>query len=356
MKYKEPQVLHNLSSWQAIAIDNWQQNQKKCLTIVTKQSFEYDDNGNVYPMQTSEKIIMADEMFADPTTSSLQTVNETVAFKNGFELYGNLTAYPPKAKQAKVIEVNITLKQNKNNIFSKTLRATGERIWQGSLLGTKASDPKTLKPTPLTYENTYGGIDPENPQKTFEENPAGKGFRIKQTKGSLLPSIEYPNKCLKHPKKQIPPASYGAIPQFWQPRLSLLPEVDQEALMLGEYPYQNNINSAAFNAAPQDQQLNITFNNDITLHLKGVSPNKDYQHIIKVALPHCPPLVTLINGEEQTFIDLTCDTLIIDSDANAFHLVWRKSIDINKINAYSQILIQQEKQQKTENKKENEVL
>ncbi|GAA0820380.1 hypothetical protein GCM10009111_25720 [Colwellia asteriadis] len=346
-------MLHNLSPWQSTLVENWQANKTKCGTIIVKQSFEYDDNGTVFAMENSEPIIMADAMLAEPTTSSLKLANEAVAFKKGFELYGNLTAYPPKAKQAKVIEVYVALTQDNNPVFNKTLRVTGDRIWQQSLLGKVASDPKPLKATPLTYENAYGGIDSENPDKMYGKNPAGKGFRVKNTKGSPLPKVEYPKDFLKHPKKEISPASYGALPLFWQPRVELIPEIEQDALMSGEYPYQSSLTDSVFNCAPLDQQLTLHFNNNITLQLKGVSPNKDYHHVTRVKLPYLPPLVALINGEAQHFVELTCDTLVLDTDANAFHLVWRKSVPKNKhsndneltITPYSQIVVQQEKQE-----------
>ncbi|MCJ8321135.1 MAG: DUF2169 domain-containing protein [Colwellia sp.] len=356
-------MLHNLSPWQGTIVENWQQNKQKGLTVVVKQSFEYDDKGNVYAMETSEDIVMADEMLAEPISSSIKTANEIPAFKKGFELYGNITAYPPKAKQAKVIEVTISLTQENRSVFSKTLRVTGDRVWQKSLLGKTASVPETLVATALSYENTYGGIDPVNGDKVFEENPAGKGFRVKSINGCPLPKVEYPNDFLRHPKKQIAPASYGAIPQFWQPRLALLPEIEQTALMAGEYPYQSKLRDDVYNCAPLDQQLTISFTKDLVLSLKGVSPNKDYHHVTEVNLPYSPPLVALINGDEQVFIELTCDTLVMDTNANAFHLIWRKSIakgigknldnnddlgNKNRITPYSQIVIQQHHKQEQE--------
>ena len=336
-------MLHNLSPWQASLTENWQQNKQKCLTLVVKQSFEFDDNGQVFLMETGDDIVMADEMLADPIKSSLKNTNETAAFKAGFELYGNLTAYPPKGKQAKVIEVNVTLKQQESIVFSKTLRVTGERIWQSSLLGNTTSSPQPLAATPLNYENTYGGIDAQNSKKIYEENPAGKGFRVKQTKGSALPCVEYPHKFLKHPKKTIPPASYGAIPSFWQPRLALIPNIDEELLMAGEYPYKGTLPSNCFNCAPKDQQVNITFDQSCTLCFKGVSPNKAYQHITELTLPYQPPEVVLIKDEQQKFIELTCDTLVLDADANAFHLLWRTSVAKSEVNEYSQWIVQQNK-------------
>jgi len=338
-------MLHNLTTWQAVVLDSWDQNKAATKAVIVKQSFEFDGQGHVFPMENSDDIIMADEMHGEPVSSSLKHANEAVPFKKGFELYGNLTAYPPKSKQAKVIEVCLSLVQEQTTIFNKVLRVTGERTWQPSLLGTKASDPQRLKPTPLTYENTYGGVDANKPERVFETNPVGIGYKVKNYKGSKLPCVEYPNQFIKHPKKEIAAASYGAIAAFWQPRLSLMPDIEQEQMMSGEYPYKNKLSAHFYNCAPQDQQLNITFKPDTQLVLKGVLPNRDYHQHVSVALPFQPPLVAIIKGENQTFIDLTCDTLILDADANVFHLLWRKNVAKAEVSAHANIVIQQNEKQ-----------
>ncbi|REL26649.1 DUF2169 domain-containing protein [Thalassotalea euphylliae] len=348
-------MLHNLTHWHATIVDNWLANKQACKTLIVKQSFEFSEQGDVYPLDKSNNstvIIAADEMQGDPKCSSLIAACETVPFKQGFEVYGNFTAYPPKGKQAKVIEVHLSLCQitsahDQNDesckpapLFHKVLRVTGERTWQGSLLGTKASDPKPLCPVPLSYENTFGGIDANKADKTFTFNPAGTGYRVKQPKGQMLPPVEYPNNLLTHPKKDGVAASYLPIPQFWQPRFELLPEIDQVATMAGEYPFQSALPENTYNYAPQDQQLAITYDNNMMLSLKGLVPNLDYHQQVDIPLPFFPPEVAIVQGEKQTTIDLTCDTLVIDGDANTFHLIWRHSIANKSLSPYATVVVQ----------------
>ncbi len=333
--------LYNDTSWQANVVENWQQDKQKCLTLVVKQSFEYDDQGKVFAMQDAPEIVVADDMLDEPTTSSLVAANETMPFKQGFEWYGNLTAYPPKGQQVKVIEVNVALQQGDAIASSKTLRVTGQRVWKSSLLGTKASQPSPLLPTALNYEHTYGGVDAHKPDKLYEHNPAGVGYRVKHTKGAPLPLVEYPAQTLSHPKSRIPPASYGPVPQFWQPRLSRVPQIDQQALMASQYPYKSALDPQMYNYAPQDQQLDIAFDDNVQLLLKGVSPNKDYLDVTRISLPFLPPRVAIGVDEhaEQIQLALVCDTLVLDTDANAFHLLWRKSIDINSVSPLHYVLV-----------------
>lgn len=333
-------MLHNLTDWQAELFENWLPNKQKCLTLVVKQSYEFDDNGEVFSLAQSEPIVMADEMRGEPTASSLKEVNETAPIKNGFEFYGNLTAYPPKSKRVKVIEVNVSLMQSGEVIADKTLRVTGDRKWQSSLLGTRASDPDYLSPTELSYENTYGGFNVEKPLEIYELNPVGTGFKLKKAKGTSLPKVEYPKSILKHYKNQIQPASYGAIPMFWQPRLDFLPDIDEQALMAGEYPYKENVKPELYNCAPEDQQIEVQFNELFTLSLKGVIPNRDYLHKTEIALPFDKPRAAFIQGDEQIDVDLACDTLVLNPDANSFHLIWRKSIKAEKINDFAEWLVE----------------
>ena len=374
-------MLHNFSNWQATIADNWLANKQACKTIIVKQSFEFNDKGQVFPLESSAEntdIIMADEMLGEPNASSLTAACETMPFKQGFEIYGCLTAYPPKSKQAKVIEVYLSLYEQiqqpaqeqttgqpqgqahnqltdkRETRLNKLLRVTGERQWQSSLIGTKASDPKVLSPVALHYENTYGGIDANKPDKVYEQNPAGSGYRLKQPKGQKLPPVEYPKKLLTHPKKAGVAASYAPIPQFWQPRLDLLPEIDERATMAGEYPFQSALPLNTYNYAPQDQQLAITFNKNLILSLKGLLPNLDYHQQVDIPLPYQPPQVAVIQGEHQAYVDLTCDTLVLDGDANSFHLIWRHSMATSELSPYATIVVQADNQSTQESTAEQQ--
>jgi len=100
-------MLNNFSPWQASFFDGWLHDRTQAKVVLVKQNFEFDEQGNVTPNNPGDEIIVADDYHNEPTNSSLSEVNEQVAFKTGFEVYGNFTAYPPKAKQARVIEVEL---------------------------------------------------------------------------------------------------------------------------------------------------------------------------------------------------------------------------------------------------------
>ncbi|WP_448565337.1 DUF2169 family type VI secretion system accessory protein [Thalassotalea ganghwensis] len=333
-------MLHNLSPWQATLTENWLADTTACKTLTVKQSYEFDASGQVYVLSPSIDICMAEQMSGEPNSSSLIQALETVPFKQGFEVYGNLTAYPPKGKTARVIEVMLALYQDQQPLMEKVLRVTGKRQWQRSLLGAKASDPQPLAPVALNYENTYGGIDSEKPDKHFEQNPAGYGYRLKSPIGQHLPLVEYPKQLLTHPKNKGVAASYGPIPQFWQPRLDLMPDVDEQAAVAGEYPYSARLANNFYNCAPQDQQLDVEFSDGFTLKMKGLMPNTDYHDIIAIDLPYIEPVIALFNGEHQKQLAMTCDTLVLDCDANSFHLIWRANILSKLVSAHSQFVVQ----------------
>jgi len=340
-------MLYNTTPWQAITVENFSIEQKKCTTIIVKQSFDFNAQGEVMPCVVSEPIIQADEYFAEPTSSSLKTVNETAPYKQGFELYAQSTAYPPKGQQVNVIEVNITLQEQPTNssanestkassntpqiLLNKTLRVTGERVWKRSLLGSVASTPQPLKPVAIQYEQAFGGVDSKKPSKYCSQNPIGQGFNLHSNEiiANSLPSIEYPQSTLRKAKDSIEVAGFGAIAPSWQPRLALIPEIDQDQLMQGRYPYKKPLPINAYNVAPQDQQIAQTFTlaQPWQCVLKGLLPNLAYHQTVILNIPTNVPQLTVIQGEQQTPTTLICDTLVLNSDDNQFHLLWRTSID-----------------------------
>jgi len=353
-------MLYNTSPWQAITVENFSIKQKKCTTIIVKQSFDFTAQGEVMASAAPVPIIQADEYVADPTSSSLKNVNETAPFKQGFELYAQSTAYPPKDKEVSVVEVNVTLQEKPVNasssttsnssampqtLINKTLRVTGERVWKRSLLGSVASTPQTLTATAIQYEQAFGGIDSKKATKYCSQNPIGRGFNLHSNEiiASALPSIEYPYDTLRKAKDSISVAGFGAIAPSWQPRLDLMPELDQEKLMQGRYPYSKSLPANAYNVAPHDQQIAQTLNSAQSWQciIKGLLPNLAYQHPVVLTIPAKVPQLTVIQGEHQYSATLICDTLVLNSDDNQFHLLWRTSIDNSDLGDSPKFIVQE---------------
>ena len=126
-------MLHNFSAWQASTFSGWLEDSTEGQIVLVKQSYEFDEQGNVTAIEPGPEIIIADDYQDEPNNSPLCEVNEQVAFKHGFEVYGNCTAYPPKGKDARVIEVELGLDSPSQPLFKKRLRVTGARHWRAPL-------------------------------------------------------------------------------------------------------------------------------------------------------------------------------------------------------------------------------
>ncbi|SFC95935.1 DUF2169 family type VI secretion system accessory protein [Pseudoalteromonas denitrificans] len=324
-------MLHNTSSWQADFTTGFSKTADEIISIIVKQSFEFDDQGNVFEKQPCDAIISSDEHHGDPHKTSLKAANELVPFKRGFEFYGNFSAYPPKGISARVVEVTcklITHNQKKPEI-EKILRITGQRNWKKSLLGTVASDPQILSNTQINYENAFGGINQLKPEQVYGSNPVGRGYKLKSKNAKLqqLPTIELASYFIKRPGKEVPTGGFGAIPLFWSPRSDNIPDIAQPQLMAGKFPYKTPLPDDFYNTAPQDQQTDILFSEGCFFTMSGLLPNLDYRQEVKILLPFDKPVLKHIKEEGmREKLDMQCDTLVIEGDEQSFSLIWRAQI------------------------------
>ncbi|NMR26337.1 DUF2169 domain-containing protein [Pseudoalteromonas sp. NEC-BIFX-2020_015] len=344
-------MINNFSPWQASTFTGWLEDSNEGQIVLVKQSYEFDEQGKVTAIEPGPEIIIADDYQDEPSNSPICEVNEQVAFKHGFEVYGNCTAYPPKGKNARVIEVELGLDSPSQPLFKKRLRVTGARFWRRSLLGPVATDPDIIAPLALNYMHAFGGKELNNESNYLLENPIGRGFKLKNKHavGQQLPRVEYATSLLRKPSHNTPVASFTAIPSHWSPRVELIPEIDETALMASEYPFKTPQPKDLYNTAPSDQCVEAEFANGWALQLTGLYPLQQYGQQQRIALPYQPPIVEVVNTLARHRLDMRCDTLVIDSDAQSFSLLWRGHISIEKIGANSQILVAAEPNSSKEN-------
>ncbi|NTS78245.1 DUF2169 domain-containing protein [Catenovulum sp. SM1970] len=340
-------MLHNLSPWQAQCCDSWSIEKAPAITVVVKQSFEYDEHGEVSSLCPCEEIIFADEYAGEPGVSSLTAANEMVPFKAAFECYGQFRAELPKGKEARVLEVELGLTAGlkQTNDIKKRLRVVGDRVWQNSLLGKVVGDPQPLVAMDIRYEKTYGGVDLNNADKMCMDNPAGIGFNLKskQAKGLAVVNIEYADQFIKRPGQSIKVAGFGPIPEIWQPRLDRQAEIDQAAMINSEYPFKDALDKRFYQYAPDDQQITADFDEQWVLSLTGFITNKDYGDKTDICLPYQVPQLSVKQGEQLAQRQMKCDTLVVDTPNQAFHLLWRVQIEKKKPDELCEIIVTEAK-------------
>ena len=143
----------------------------------------------------------------DGAGSSLRYPDDLVHDRPGTDVVMNGTAHPPPGDRGTSMDVTLRVGAQDQLLIDKTVKVYGPRVWQKTLTGVAPGPPATLVPTPLIYENTFGGHDDtvDSDDQPFEHrNPVGTG--VAANRATLIdqhtPCIEDP----RHPLTSREPA------------------------------------------------------------------------------------------------------------------------------------------------------
>jgi hypothetical protein len=320
--------LDNRTDWSAGLYPGWGRNRQQQQTLVFKVGYTFDTSGNLSPLP-QPPIEEIDRYRGDPETSSLIAACDTAPFKKGGELLLYGSAHPAGGSPS-ALQVKVSLRQRNNEFWSKELRIFGPRSWKRRLFTAIPSTPAPIEgPVELVYENAYGGTDPRNPEESCQDNPAGVGFSLRgfRTQGLTLPQIECVHNFIASPASRVPPAGFGPLAPHWEPRCNESADIDIEALEYGGCPWSKEPSESLYNVAPSDQRFDRPFEGVLTLQLKGLVA--DSSQDILIHLPEIKPLVSFEGQPEIEIGPPRCDTLVIDTDQQQIHLVWRTALPMD---------------------------
>ena len=287
-------------------------------SLVVKAGRRFDAQGAFQPLDTPPQINAADRHRASPDHSGLVAAGDAAPCKRQAELWVFGNAYPPS--ETRIFNVALGLRRVDGRKWSKTLRVHGARYWKGS-----ANEPRVTKaafatPTPLAWESAFGGAD-------YRLNPAGQGYiaKTQPIADAPLPLLEYASDPVTHPFDRPTPASFGPIPIWW-PQRNSHPETRTAAATEGDSTdaVTRVACDASHNAAPADQQFDEPFTGGERLAIDGMlDPAAFDGRRIGLTLPTFRPQALLRDAAGDHDLPLTCDTLIIDTDVQEIHWVWR---------------------------------
>ena len=319
-------MIDNKSCWQVAEVLDRNHLGHWVRVLIVKQSFEFSKTGEVSMLMPAAQIFTREQYLADPATSSLRNAVETMAFKQGFELYGQLVACPPHDRLVRILAVALRFgRVGETPLVDKVLHIVGARHWRRSmfekLLGCTAGEPSPLSVTPIVYEQAFGGVAKN---QWYPDNPVGIGFGVRpsQAGGLPLPCIELPGQMIRRSGQTVPVAGFGPLPRHWQPRLARQIDADESALLNGD-SFAHSAAPNIHNCAPDDQQLTMTFGPGYQFELMGLLPDVHYDQTVRVELPYLCPQVRIFDGTAVHDCSPRCDTLVIDGEAQCFHLLWR---------------------------------
>ena len=319
--------LRNDTALAAGLYPGWDRGRRHQLTLVFKAAWRFRVDGTLVPVQPAPPVVEADAHHGAAHETSLSAADETVPFKQGSEVYLYGTAHPA-SPGAVLAEVAMEIDFPSGERFRKALYVFGPRQWRRGALGWRIEAKGPLEPTPLRYEYAFGGRIPGRPGQEFGPNPVGLGYNPSEWRlaSRELPRIEWPRRLVARPGHKPPPAGFGPLPRFWQPRADEAGEAAADPEARGGCPWGEAAEPTLHHAAPPDQRFGVPFGGGETLRLAGFACGRGPVRPVTITLPRLAPGVTILAGGAGSGPVPVVDTLVIDTDAMELHLVGRAGI------------------------------
>ena len=327
--------LSNESPWQATLATGFSHKREQLAMVVIKAGYAIDiETGALTPLKKKPVIEVADQHEGEPLKSALMAAGECSPPKVGCEFYILGATLTPPSGDTPAAEARVAItfsdgrQDGKGKQFSKSIRAVGKRLWQGTWVLPGISKPEPLKPLSLGYENAYGGSDaeagPKEKHPTYLANYAGKGYLAdaKRCSGMELPQLEVPP-FIKSPSDKPQPAGFGPLPVFWNPRRDEFGTVDVEAAKRGACPYGADAKATMHNAAPEDQRFPNAWQGGEILTLTNILTGLAYGKALNITLPSITPQLIIADKGQTKTLTSVCDTFWIDAKKNQLFLIYR---------------------------------
>lgn len=215
----------------------------------------------------------------------------------------------------------------------KVVQVLGERVWFKSLGHVSMTRPQPFERMPLCYERAFGGGDRSHPdasRHTFEpRNPVGVGFRAHPShfeEGLRLPNLEDPEAPLRRFGQVVVPTGFGFVSPQWHPRARLAGTYDEQWAK-GRAPLlPRDFDRRFFNAASPGLVANGYLRGNESVTLVNALP----EGRLDFRLPGTPPpRVRVVRAsDEDVWLELRLDTLILDTDARRVFFLWRAHLPL----------------------------
>lgn len=291
------------------------------LRIVLKGAYQLNDQGQLEIAEKQPEIVMEDIYWGEPAKSSVRYESDITLAKPFTDLIVNGHAYALSGHLVRHMEVELTYQGQ----LIKRLRVSGNRVWTKGFIGWGMTRPQPFEKMPIVYDRAYGGADELGSEP---RNRVGIGYSSKLNKdftGLPVPNIEFPNKLIKGPRNNPPPAGLGVVSKNWMPRLSFAGTYDDAWLEDG-FPLLPSDFDMRFNqSVTPDQWLKQRPKGGEIIVIKGMMP----VGIFRLKLPPCEMHIALhyTDHSEGKMMDL--DTILIEPYEKRLILTWRATANIH---------------------------
>ena len=270
-------------------------------------------------------------MLRDGPGSSLRYPDDGVQQRPGTDVVMLGTAHPPADGPVTTMDVVLRVADEEAIRIDKTVRVHGPRVWEQGWRTITAAGRAELKPTPLIWENAYGGVDDSDPTQIVmdERNPCGRGVAREPVRlvSTLAPPLEDPQHPLSEPNPA--PAGFGPIPSHWMPLSQYMGTFDDDWRRSRAPIRPKDYDPRNAGCAPPDQHCESPLRGDESYEIEGVLPDR----VWRFTLPLYRPSFAARMRDEDDYRELEThlDTVFIDADEGIVELTWRASVPLPRV-------------------------
>ncbi|AMY08127.1 hypothetical protein LuPra_01315 [Luteitalea pratensis] len=276
-------------------------------------------------------VVLADEYYGDPTSTSLRVPSELHIGKPGTDVLLIGSAWAPAGRPVRQTQVSVAVAGRQ-----RTMLVTGDRVWRDG----RPSDPRPFESMPLVWERAFGGSHRRGEVVLSEErNPVGCGFAGEQPagdqkdpppppnlEGQPLPNIESPEAPLQQPGQKPAPICLAPIAASWLPRRAFAGTYD-ERWQRSRAPYlPDDFDPRFLQCAAPDFAFDRYLTVGEQVHVSGALP--DGPIALTIPDPRLVVAVTVAGTTDEPAARL--ETLWIEPDQNRVCLTWRAAFPCDR--------------------------
>lgn len=277
-----------------------------------------------------DELIMADEYYGEPETSSLKYETELVLYKKSADIHVIGSAAPAGGGSSQWM-AGIRVGD-----FSKRLMLSGPRCWHYENQRWQLSPPSQVESVPLCYELAYGGNWQKEGQeiKSFSANPVGCGYYPDRHDLNITRQYRAPQitRFLPHEEEYydittpFSPQGTGPMSRWWQSRLQYAGTYD-EAWQASTRPFlPDDFSERFYNSAHPELIYPSHLIGNEPIVLEGLLPEASR---VVTGLPGYQPVCVLTDVHNRLHTQRpVADTLTINLDERLIYLTWRVTVPL----------------------------
>ena len=278
-------------------------------------------------------LIMADEYYGEPETSSLKYETDLVLYKRNADIHVIGSASPVGGSGTQWM-AGIRV-----GYFSKRLTLSGPRYWRYENRRWQQGQPENVSAVPLRYELAYGGAWPagDRPEdkQIFSANPLGCGYYpnirhldiAQEYRAPQLTRFSQEKEEISHDIGTIcTPQGMGPISRWWQSRLQYAGTYDNNWIENCRPFFPDDFSEHFYNSAHPELIYPTHLSGNEPIVLEGLLPEA---RRMVTGLPGYQPVCVLtdINNHSHTRFPVA-DTLTINLDEHLIYLTWRLTVPV----------------------------